>query len=317
MYSRIAGTGTYLPEKVLTNFDLEKMVDTTDEWIRSRTGIESRHIAADDQATSHLAEKAAYSALEAAGLAPEDIDLIVVGTCTPDLVFPNVACLLQERMGMSGPAFSVEAACSGFVYALTVADQFIRSGPAERALVIGAETMSRIIDWTERETCVLFGDGAGAVILEASEEAGILYSDLGADGRYRKLLYADSGVSQLKKEGATTLLMKGNEVFKVAVRTLEAMVEKVLVENNLEQGQIDWFVPHQANLRIISATAKRLGLSMERVVLTVKEHGNTSAASIPMALDTAVRDGRIKRGDLLLLEAFGGGFTWGSTLLRY
>jgi len=317
MYSRVIGTGTYLPEKILTNQELEEMVDTSDEWIRTRTGIETRHIAAEDEATSHLAEKAASSAMEAAGLRPEDIDMVVVATCTPDLVFPSVACLLQERMGMTGAAFSVEAACSGFVYALTVADQFVRSGQIRRALVIGAETMSRLLDWTDRETCVLFGDGAGAVILEAAEDPGILYCDLGADGQYRKLLYTDAGVSQLKPEGTAELRMKGNEVFKVAVRTLEAMVDKVLAENDLEQGQIDWFVPHQANLRIIKATAKRLGLPMERVVLTVQEHGNTSAASIPMALDTAVRDGRIKRGDLLLLEAFGGGFTWGSCLLRY
>ena len=317
MFSRIAGTGAYLPEKVLTNFDLEEMLDTTDEWIRSRTGIERRHIAADDEATSDLSEKACRSALEAANLTPGDIDLVVVGTCTPDLVFPNVGCLLQERMGMSGAAFSIEAACSGFVYALSVANQFICSGQATRALVCGAEVMSRIIDWTDRETCVLFGDGAGAVVLEASEQAGILYTDLGADGRYRNLLYADSGVSRVKKEGATTLLMKGNEVFKVAVRTLGGMVDRVLADNGLEQGEIDWFVPHQANLRIISATARRLGLPMERVVLTVREHGNTSAASIPMALDTAVRDGRIQSGDLVLLEAFGGGFTWGATLLRY
>ncbi len=317
MYSRIAGTGAYLPEKVLTNFDLEKMIDTTDEWIRTRTGIERRHIAAKDEATSDLAEQACRSALEAAGLAPSDIDLVVVGTCTPDLVFPNVACLLQERMGMSGTAFSIEAACSGFVYALTVANQFIRAGQATRALVSGAEVMSRIIDWTDRETCVLFGDGAGAVVLEASEEPGILYTDLGADGRYRNLLYADSGVSRVKEEGETTLLMKGNEVFKVAVRTLERMVDRVLADNGLEQGEIDWFVPHQANLRIIQATARRLGLPMERVVLTVKDHGNTSAASIPMALDTAVRDGRIKPGDLVLMEAFGGGFTWGASLVRY
>ena len=218
---------------------------------------------------------------------------------------------------MSGAAFSIEAACSGFVYALSVANQFICSGQATRALVCGAEVMSRIIDWTDRETCVLFGDGAGAVVLEASEQAGILYTDLGADGRYRNLLYADSGVSRVKKEGATTLLMKGNEVFKVAVRTLGGMVDRVLADNGLEQGEIDWFVPHQANLRIISATARRLGLPMERVVLTVREHGNTSAASIPMALDTAIRDGRIQSGDLVLLEAFGGGFTWGATLLRY
>ena len=317
MYSRIVGTGAYLPEKVLTNFDLEKMLDTTDEWIRTRTGIERRHIAAEDEATSDLSEQACRSALEAAGLAPADIDLVVVGTCTPDLVFPNVACLLQERMGMSGAAFSVEAACSGFVYALSVADKFVRAGQAKRALVSGAEVMSRIIDWTDRETCVLFGDGAGAVVLEASEEAGILYTDLGADGRYRNLLYADSGVSRVKEEGETTLMMKGNEVFKVAVRTLEGMVDRVLSENGLEQGEIDWFVPHQANLRIIRATARRLGLPMERVVLTVRDHGNTSAASIPMALDAAVRDGRIKPGDLVLMEAFGGGFTWGASLVRY
>ncbi len=317
MYSRITGTGAYLPEKVLTNFDLEKMVDTTDEWIRTRTGIERRHIAAEDQATSDLSERACRSALEAAGLAPADIDLVVVGTCTPDLVFPNVACLLQERMGMSGAAFSIEAACSGFIYALNVADKFVRSGQADRALVCGAEVMSRIIDWTDRETCVLFGDGAGAVVLETSGEAGILYTDLGADGRYRNLLYADSGVSRVKEEGEATLLMKGNEVFKVAVRTLEGMVDRVLAENGLEQGEIDWFVPHQANLRIIRATARRLGMPMDRVVLTVSEHGNTSAASIPMALDTAVRDGRIKPGDLVLMEAFGGGFTWGATLVRF
>ncbi|MYF69327.1 MAG: ketoacyl-ACP synthase III [Proteobacteria bacterium] len=317
MYSRIAGTGAYLPEKVLTNFDLEKMIDTTDEWIRTRTGIERRHIAAKDEATSDLSEQACRAALDAAGLTPADIDLVVVGTCTPDLVFPNVACLLQERMGMSGAAFSIEAACSGFVYSLSVADKFVRAGQATRALVVGAEVMSRIIDWTDRETCVLFGDGAGAVVLEASDDAGILYTDLGADGRYRNLLYADSGVSRVKEEGETTLLMKGNEVFKVAVRTLEGMVDRVLADNGLEQGEIDWFVPHQANLRIIRATARRLGLPMERVVLTVRDHGNTSAASIPMALDTAVRDGRIQPGDLVLMEAFGGGFTWGATLVRY
>ena len=317
MYSRIAGTGAYLPEKVLTNFDLEKMIDTTDEWIRTRTGIERRHIAAKDEATSDLSEQACRSALDAAGLTPADIDLVVVGTCTPDLVFPNVACLLQERMGMSGAAFSIEAACSGFVYSLSVADKFVRAGQATRALVVGAEVMSRIIDWTDRETCVLFGDGAGAVVLEASDDAGILYTDLGADGRYRNLLYADAGVSRVKEEGETTLLMKGNEVFKVAVRTLEGMVDRVLADNGLEQGEIDWFVPHQANLRIIRATARRLGLPMERVVLTVRDHGNTSAASIPMALDTAVRDGRIQPGDLVLMEAFGGGFTWGATLVRY
>jgi 3-oxoacyl-[acyl-carrier-protein] synthase-3 len=319
MYSRIAGTGKYLPDKVLTNFDLEQMVETTDEWIRTRTGIERRHIAADDQATSDLAVEAGRAALANAEIDAAAIDLIVVGTTTPDLVFPNVGCLVQERLDIPAcPAFSVEAACSGFLYALTVADQFLRSGQAERALVIGAETMSRIIDWTDRETCVLFGDGAGAVILERSDEPGIIHSQLGADGRYRDLLYASSGVSTPPKDTSDSLLkMKGNEVFRVAVKTLETIVDEVMASNDLEKGEIDWLIPHQANIRIIQATAKRLQMPMERVVLTVQEHGNTSAASVPMALDTAIRDGRIKRGDLLLLEAFGGGFTWGASLVRY
>jgi 3-oxoacyl-[acyl-carrier-protein] synthase-3 len=317
MYSRIAGTGKYLPQRVLTNADLEKMVETTDEWIKTRTGIELRHIAADNEYTSDLAYKAGLAALETAGVSPSDIDLVLVGTTTPDLIFPNVACLVQEKLGIKAcPAFSVEAACSGFLYGLVVADQFVRLGQARRALVIGAETMSRIIDWTDRETCVLFGDGAGAVVLEAAESPGILYSTLGADGRYRELLYASSGVSLRQREGAA-LRMKGNEVFKVAVKTLENLVDEVVEKNHLEKGQIDWLIPHQANIRIISATAKRLDLPMERVILTVREHGNTSAASVPMALDTAIRDGRIKRGDLLLLEAFGGGFTWGASLIRY
>jgi len=320
MYSRIIGTGKYLPEKILTNADLEKMVDTTDEWIRSRTGIEHRHIAADDEATSDLASKAGLVAMREAGLAPSDIDLVLVGTTTPDLIFPNVACLVQEKLGIpSCPAFSLEAACSGFVYSLVVADQFIRLKQARRALVIGAETMSRIIDWTDRETCVLFGDGAGAVILEAAEQPGIMYSTLGADGRYRDLLYASSGVSTRHRAGSdiAALRMKGNEVFKVAVKTLENLVDDVVAKSGIEKGQIDWLIPHQANIRIISATAKRLQMPMARVVLTVQEHGNTSSASVPMALDTAIRDGRIKRGDLLLLEAFGGGFTWGACLVRY
>ncbi len=260
------------------------------------------------------------AALEDANLKPEDIDFVLVGTTTPDLLFPNVGCLLQEKLGIRGcPAFSVEAACTGFLYSLVVADQFVRSGQAKRALVVGAETMSRIIDWTDRETCVLFGDGAGAVILEASDEPGIVYSTLGADGRYRELLYASSGVSDWNKSGRdfAALKMKGNEVFKVAVKTLENLVDDVLEKNDLDQGEIDWLIPHQANIRIINATAKRLQMPMERVILTVPEHGNTSAASVPMALDTAIRDGRIKRGDLLLLEAFGGGFTWGASLIRY
>jgi 3-oxoacyl-[acyl-carrier-protein] synthase-3 len=320
MYSRIIGTGSYLPEKILTNFDLEKMVDTSDEWIRSRTGIEERHIAGDHEATSDLAYHAAKAAIENAGLTPADIDFVLVGTTTPDLIFPNVACLLQEKLGIRGsPAFSIEAACSGFLYSLIVADQFVRSGQAKRALVIGAETMSRIIDWTDRETCVLFGDGAGAVILEGSDEPGIIYNTFGADGRYRELLYASSGVATRHREEfeVAALRMKGNEVFKVAVKTLESLVDQVIEKNNLEKGQIDWLIPHQANIRIIAAMARRLEMPMERVVLTVRTHGNTSAASVPMALDTAIRDGRIKRGDLLLLEAFGGGFTWGASLIRY
>jgi 3-oxoacyl-[acyl-carrier-protein] synthase-3 len=320
-YSRIIGTGKYLPERILTNADLEKMVETTDEWIRTRTGIEHRHIAADDEATSDLAYKAGLVAMQDAGVAPSDIDLVLVGTTTPDLIFPNVACLVQEKLGIrnGSPAFSLEAACSGFVYSLVVADQFIRTGLVRRALVIGAETMSRIIDWKDRETCVLFGDGAGAVILEAADQAGIMYSTLGADGRYRELLYASSGVSTRHRAGSdiAALRMKGNEVFKVAVKTLENLVDDVVEKNNLEKGQIDWLIPHQANIRIIGATAKRLQMPMERVILTVQEHGNTSSASVPMALDTAIRDGRIKRGDLLLLEAFGGGFTWGASLVRY
>jgi 3-oxoacyl-[acyl-carrier-protein] synthase-3 len=319
MYSRIVGTGKYLPERVLTNFDLEKMVDTSDEWIRSRTGIERRHIASDHQATSDLAYHAARAAIDDAGLQPGDIDFVLVGTTTPDLIFPNVGCLVQEKLGIRGtPAFSLEAACSGFLYALTVADQFVRGGQIRRALVIGAETMSRIIDWTDRETCVLFGDGAGALVLERADEPGIVYSNLGADGRYRDLLYAASGVSAPPSDtGGGTLRMKGNEVFRVAVKTLENMVDNVIAENNLEKGEIDWLIPHQAYIRIIKATAKRLQMPMERVILTVQEHGNTSAASVPMALDTAIKDGRIKRGDLLLLEAFGGGFTWGASLIRY
>lgn len=320
MYSRIAGTGKYLPERILTNAELEAMVDTTDEWIRTRTGIERRHIAAEGEYTSDLAAAAARQAIEAAGLTPADIDLIIVGTTTPDLVFPNVGCLVQEKLGIPPiPAFSLEAACSGFMYALGTADQFIRGGQARHALVIGAETMSRIVDWSDRETCVLFGDGAGAIVLTASDEAGVLYSNLGADGSQWDLLYAASGISRKasQTDDFGLLRMKGNEVFRFAVKTLERMVDDVVAQNDLEKGAIDWLVPHQANIRIIQATARRLAIPMDRVVLTVQDHGNTSAASVPMALDTAIRDGRIKRGDLLLLEAFGGGFTWGASLIRY
>jgi 3-oxoacyl-[acyl-carrier-protein] synthase-3 len=320
-YSRIAGTGRYLPDRVVTNAELEARVDTTDEWIRSRTGIERRHIAADDQTTADLAEQAARQAMAAAGVTAADIDFVVVGTTTPDFVFPNVGCLVQERLGISAcPAFSVEAACSGFIYALSIADRFVAGGSAKCALVIGAETLSRITDWTDRNTCVLFGDGAGAVILQPADEPGIMACHLGADGNYKDLLYHPYGVSRRQQPGETEgpyIHMKGNEVFKVAVKTLEGIVETTLAASQLEASAIDWLIPHQANIRIIQATAKRLGMPMEKVVLTVQDQGNTSAASVPMALDVAVRDGRVKRGDLLLLEGFGGGFTWGSALIRY
>ena len=320
-YARIVGTGSYLPEKVLTNKDLESMVDTTDQWIRERTGIAQRHIAADGQTTVDLAERAAWRALEAAGITPGDIDLIVFATTTPDKVFPSCACILQARLGIHGcPAFDVQAVCSGFVYALSVADKFIRTGSSRRALVIGAEVFSRIINWQDRGTCVLFGDGAGAVVLEASEETGILSTHLHADGQYEELLHVPCGIADgfdRVKAGEAFVEMKGNEVFKVAVNTLGKIVDETLAANGMQKSDVDWLGPHQANLRIISATAKKLRLPMDRVVVTVDRHGNTSAASIPLALDAAVRDGRIQRNEVLLLEAFGGGFTWGSALLRY
>lgn len=320
-YSRIAGTGRYLPDRVLTNHDLEQIVDTTDEWIRARTGIERRHIAADDQTTADLAEMAARRAMEAAEVEPGDIDFIVVGTTTPDVVFPNVGCLLQERLGIRGcAAFSVEAACSGFIYGLSIADRFVATGQAQRALVIGAETLSRMTDYDDRATCVIFGDGAGAVVLEPSTEEGVISCHLRADGHYKDLLYHPYGVSKQRQSDDTEgpfIHMRGNEVFKVAVKSLESIVDETLAANELHKGEIDWLIPHQANFRIIQATAKRLGMSMDKVVLTLQDQGNTSAASVPMALDVAVRDGRVKRGDLLLLEAFGGGFTWGSSLVRY
>lgn len=322
MYSRIAGTGHFAPAKVVTNADLEKIVDTSDEWIRSRSGIERRHIAEPSQTTADLAEQASRAAMDAAGVGPEDVDFIVVGTTTPDLVFPNVGCILQDRLGIHGcPAFSLEAACSGFIYALSVADKFISSGQSKCALVVGAETLSRITDWTDRSTCVLFGDGAGAVILKPAEEAGIISTHLRADGRYKDLLTAKSGISVQPAGDALrdgfNVRMAGNEIFKVAVKSLESIVDETLAANNLDRAEIDWLIPHQANIRIIQATAKRLGMSMEKVVLTIQEYGNTSAASVPMALDVAIRDGRIRRGQLLLLEAFGGGLTWGSALIRY
>ena len=321
MYSRIAGTGSYLPEKILTNADLERMVDTSDEWIRSRTGIERRHVAAEGETTTDLAEHAAARAMAAANVTAADIDLICVGTTTPDLVFPNVGTLLQDRLGIHGcPAFSLEAACTGFVYALSVADKFVRAGESKCALVVGAETLTRIVDWKDRGTCVLFADGAGAVVLTPSAEPGIISTRLHSDGRYKDLLMYPDGVSkgfQLVRDGKAGVQMKGNEVYKVAVNTLGQLVTETLNANNVTKDQLDWLIPHQANIRIIEAIARRLELPMERVIVTIKDQGNTSAASVPLALDTGIRDGRVRRGQLLLLEAFGGGFTWGSALIRY
>jgi 3-oxoacyl-[acyl-carrier-protein] synthase-3 len=320
-YSRITGTGSYLPEKVVTNADLEKLVDTSDEWIVARTGVRERRVAAEGENTVDLAEHAAYRAIEAAGINKSDIDLIVLATTTPDQVFPATACLLQKRLDIHGcPAFDVQAVCTGFVYALDVADKFIRTESAKCALVVGAETFSRIIDWSDRATCVLFGDGGGAVIVQTADAPGILSSHLHADGQYTSLLEVPAGVSQgydKVRNGQAYVRMGGSEVFKVAVNTLGQIVDETLQANNMQKSDITWLVPHQANIRIIAATARKLGMSMDNVVVTVDRHGNTSAASIPLALDEAVRDGRIKRGDTVLMEAFGGGFTWGSVLLKY
>jgi len=317
IYSRITGTGSYLPERIITNHDLEKMVDTTDEWIRSRTGIERRHIAADGETTVDLAEIAARRALEAAGVAPGDVDFIAFGTTTPDLIFPNCGTLLQDRLGCRGaPAFGLETACAGFMYALSIADKYVRCGEARRALVVGAETLSRIVNWSDRATAVLFADGAGAVLLEPSDTPGVFSTHLHSDGCYKDLLYCGSGVSR-GFEQKLAIVMSGNEVFKVAVNTLGQAVDETLAANGFDRTALDWLVPHQANIRIIQATARKLDLPMERVIVTVQDHGNTSAASVPLALDVAVHDGRIRRGQLLLLEAFGGGFTWGSALVRY
>lgn len=322
IYSRIAGTGSYLPEKVLTNDDLSKIVDTNDEWIAARTGIRERHIAAEGETTSDLAFHAATRAMEAAGVAASEIDLIIVGTTTPDIIFPSTACLLQARLGANGcGAFDVNAACSGFLFALSVADKFIKSGDAKTVLVVGAETLTRMVDWTERTTCVLFGDGAGAVVLKADTETGILSTHLHADGAKKELLWNPVGVSVGFKEGeknaGVRINMAGSDVFKYAVKALDSVVEETLTANGLDRHDIDWLIPHQANLRIIEATAKRLEMPMDRVVVTVDKHGNTSSGSVPLALDEAVRLGRVQRGQLVLLEAFGGGFTWGSALLRY
>jgi 3-oxoacyl-[acyl-carrier-protein] synthase-3 len=321
-FARVIGTGGYLPEKVLTSAELESMVDTTEQWIVSRTGVRERRIAAPNERTSDLAEHAARAAIDAAGVSAEDLDLIVVATTTADQVFPSVACLLQDRLGIrnGGPAFDVQAVCAGFVYALDVANRFFLTGASKRALVVGAETFSRIIDWTDRNTCILFGDGAGAVVLEASDEPGIVSTHLHADGRYHNLLSVPGGVSVNYEQvlrGEAYTQMQGSEVFKWAVKALGDIVDETLRANTLQRSDIDWLIPHQANIRIIGATAKKLGMDMSQVVVTVDRHGNTSAASIPLAFDEAIRDGRIKRGHKVIMEGFGGGFTWGSILLVY
>ncbi len=321
IHPRITGTGSSLPERVVTNAELARHVDTSDAWIRERTGIGRRHIVGESESTVDLAERAAINALDAAATDPSTLDLIVVGTTTPDRIYPSTACRLQARLGAGEcPAFDVQAVCTGFIYALGVAEKFIRAGSAARALVVGADTHSRLLDWSDRGTCVLFGDGAGAVVLEAADTPGVMSTHLHADGRYEPLLYVDGGTprgdGRIAAGGAYTK-MQGNEVFKVAVRTLHRIVGETLATNGMAQDDVDWLIPHQANIRIIEATARKLGMPMERVIVTVEDHGNTSAASVPLALDAAVRDGRVRRGQVLLLEAFGGGFTWGSALVRY
>ena len=318
MFSRIIGTGSYLPEKVVTNDDLARTLDTSDEWIRTRTGIQSRHVAADGQLASDLALPAAQRALKSAHVDAADIDLIIVATTTPDIIFPSTACILQAKLGVAGcPAFDVQAVCSGFVYALTIADLFIRAGQATRVLVVGTEVYSRILDWSDRGTCVLFGDGAGAVIVAASEKPGILATKLHADGSHKDMLCVPGSVSGGKVWGSPFVHMDGGSVFKFAVRVFEEGANEVLEAAGMTVSDLDWFIPHQANIRIMEATARKLGLPKEKLIATVHHHGNTSAASIPLALDEAVRDGRIHPGQTLLLEGVGGGFTWGAVLLRW
>jgi len=317
-HSRIVGTGAYLPAKVLTNQDLERMVDTSDEWIYARTGIRQRHIAADAEQTSDLALAASRRALETAGIDAKDLDLVVVATTTPDMVFPSTACILQAKLGTRNcPAFDMQAVCSGFVYGLATADQFIRSGQYRNALVVGAEIYSRILDWSDRATCVLFGDGAGAVVLQKSGTPGIISSHLHADGTHVNMLSVPGTVSGGKVSGRPFVQMDGQSVFKFAVKVLDEVAQEALVANKVATGEIDWLIPHQANIRIIQATARKLGIDMEKVIATVDRHANTSAASIPLALDEAVRDGRIRNGQRVLLEGVGGGFTWGAVLLQW
>lgn len=318
-HSRILGMGSYLPEKVLTNADLEKIVETSDQWITERTGIKTRHIAADDQSASHLGVEAAKKAIADAGIDAKDIDMIVVGTATPDKMFPSSACYIGHELGIGGvPAFDITTACPGFVYGLSIADQFIKTGHRKNVLVVGTEVLSRLVNWEDRTTCVIFGDGAGAAVVTASDEPGILSTHIHADGGYGDLLYCNNGLrDQLGDFPEPQIVMRGNEVFKVAVKTLSSIVDETLEANNMTKDDIDWLIPHQANIRIIQATAKKLGAGMDKVVVTVDKHGNTSSASIPLAMCEAIEDGRIKRGDVCLLESFGGGFTWGSALIKY
>ena len=318
MFARVIGTGSYLPEKVVTNDDLARTVDTSDEWIRTRTGIRSRHVAAEGELASDLALPAAQRALDAAGVNPADIDLIIVATTTPDIIFPSTACILQSKLGIAGcPAFDVQAVCSGFVYALTIADLFIRSGQARHVLVVGAEVYSRILDWNDRGTCVLFGDGAGAVVVAASDKPGIIATKLHADGSHKDMLCVPGSVNGGKVTGSPFVRMDGGSVFKFAVRVLEEGANEVLEAAGLKVSDLDWFIPHQANIRIMEATVRKLGLPKEKLIATVHHHGNTSAASIPLALDEAVKDGRVLPGQTLLLQGVGGGFTWGAVLLRW
>lgn len=319
-YSRIIGTGGYLPEEVRTNEQISQTVDTSDSWIYERTGIKSRRIAGVDETASSMAEIAARQAIEAAACDPEDIDLIIVATGTPDRVYPSTGCLLQQRLGIKNcVAFDVQAACSGSIFALSIADQYIKSGAAKKVLVVGSEICSRVVDWTDRGTCILFGDGAGAVLLSASDEAGILSTHIHSDGEYEDLLYCPNpqAATEANKDEAGYINMRGNEVFKVAVNTLGRIVDETLAANHMKQSDVDWLVPHQANTRIIAATAKKLKMSMDHVILTLENQGNTSSASVLLALNEGVRDGRIQRGQVVLLEAFGAGFTWGSALIKY
>ncbi|MCK9397888.1 MAG: ketoacyl-ACP synthase III [Methylobacter sp.] len=319
-YSRVIGTGGYLPEEVRTNEQISQTVDTSDSWIFERTGIKSRRIAGADETASSMAEIAARQAIEAAACDPDEIDLIIVATGTPDRVYPSTGCLLQQRLGIRNcVAFDVQAACSGSIFALSIADQYIKSGAAKKVLVVGSEICSRLVDWTDRGTCILFGDGAGAVLLSASDEAGILSTHIHSDGEYEDLLYCPNPqvATDANKDEPGYINMRGNEVFKVAVNTLGRIVDETLAANNMQQSDVDWLVPHQANMRIIAATAKKLKMSMDHVVLTLENQGNTSSASVLLALNEGIRDGRIQRGQVVLLEAFGAGFTWGSALIKY